>query len=170
MWPRKSQVKQNRRADDEMISVLIPKKRIKRPFPLAWGLASLVLFLAFAVVTQLQFKRVYDDKLYSVEMDSYYIEHDAWKVATKAHEDCKTAIETRETYRSIFDGIESLFKQTADLPVSIFPVSEEAILYQSSLREDIAELISTPVEEGLPPRQLSDCPPPAGPEPERPNA
>ena len=123
MQLRKQSKMHKEHSGDEMIQVMIPKNRLKRPFPLAWGLASLFLLVAFAAVTQLQFNRISDDKIYAVEIDSFEVEHDAWLVATRAYEDCKESIETRATYRQIFSGVEDLFKQTADLPASLFPAS-----------------------------------------------
>lgn len=143
---------------EELIPVLLPKNRMRRPFPLRWGIAALALFALFAVATQLQFSRISNEKIYQARLDTFRSDERAYDTAVKAHEDCLEAIETRETYRGIFDGVAELFSQTADLPVELFPNSPEAFEYQRQLASAVNELITQPVEEGLPPRVESDCP------------
>lgn len=155
--------------DEELVQVWISKRWTARPFPLLWGIASLALFFAFAVVTQLQFARIADDKIFDARMDVYFSDVRAYDVAVKANIDCLTSIETRETYRGIFSGVSDLFQKTADLPVQFFPLSREAVEYQSSLTQGIQDLISTPVEEKLPPKNAAECPQPPPQEPTRPS-
>lgn len=147
-----------KKSDEEMIQVWVPKKRMKRPFPLLWGLASLGLLFAFAIVTQFQFSQQADDDIFAVEMDAYDNELIAYNVAVKAYEDCLTSIEVRETYREIFDGVETAFNATADLPPNLLPDSEVARQYQEYLRFVVQEEINKPVAEGLQPKQEADCP------------
>ena len=143
----------------EMIQILVPKSRIRRPFPIMWGLASLALFALFAVVTQLQFSRVNSEKIYQARLETYYSDIRAYDTAMNAHNTCVDSIDVRETYREIFTGVSELFQKGADLPVQLFPDSHEALEYQSSMSSSIIELISTPVAEGLPPKLIEDCPP-----------
>lgn len=143
---------------EEMIQVTIPKSRIRQPFPLRWGLASLALFALFAVATQIQFSRISADKLFDARMDTYQSDVEAYEAAEKSIEECITLIKVRETYRTIFTGISDLFVRTADLPVELFPTSGPARIYQEALKQEIDNLITQPVENGLPPRLLKDCP------------
>lgn len=132
---------------------------MSRPFPLRWGLAALLLFGLFAVVTQLQFSRLSNDKIYAARMDTYRAAERSYDVAIRANADCIGTIKTRETYREIFNGIRELFRQSADLPLELFPTSKEALAYQLQLSASIVDLIEVPVNENLPPKLEKDCPP-----------
>jgi len=101
-------------------------------------------------------------------METYNSDVRAYDTAVKANSDCLLTIGVRETYRNIFAGIELMFKKAADLPVILFPETPEAIFYQESMSNDIELLIHQPVEDGLPPREPSDCPQVPANEPERP--
>lgn len=143
---------------EEMIQILVPKRRLSRPFPLYWGIAALALFATFAVVTQLQFSRISNEKIFQARVDTYQSDLRAYDFASQANENCVTSIETRETYREIFGGVSRLFDTTAGLPVFLFPQSEEAKIYQEALKVEVARLITNPVEEKLPPKVIEDCP------------
>lgn len=134
------------------------KTKMHRPFPLVWGFAALFLFALFAVVTQLQFTRISNEKIYQARIDTYQSDLVAYQVAEKAHSDCVASIEVRETYRGIFSGISNLFQKTADLPARLFPFSEEAISYQEQLTDQIDDLITKPVADNLPHKEENDCP------------
>lgn len=153
---------------EEMIQVWVPKKRMRRPFPLMWGLAALGLFALFAVITQLQFSRLSQDAIHEARLDTFDSDLRAYEVAQKAHDDCIASIQTREVYRGIFGGIASMFQRNADLPVELFPESERAKEYQAALTTGIQEYIVIPVELGLPPRLESDCPKVPTEEPQKP--
>lgn len=142
----------------EMIQVWIPKKRMRRPFPLLWALLALGLFGVFAVVTQVQFNRISNQKLDAARLTSFRSEERAYDVSVKANSDCLLAIETRETYRAIFNGVSLLFSQVAALPALLVPDNPGATEYQAQLLSDIDKLITTPVSERLPPRKVEDCP------------
>lgn len=144
--------------EEEMITVEIPRSKLRRPFPLIWGIAALALFVAFAVVTQFQFNRINADKIYEARLDTYESDMRAYQVALLAQETCLDTIEVRETYRSIFSGIENMFQTTADLPTQLLPESEVAVEYRETLTADIERYITKPVEEGLPPKKVEDCP------------
>lgn len=154
---------------NETVIVEIPKNRLRQPFPLVWGLAALALFLVFAIVTLVQFNRINNDKLADQAMKSYETDIRAYETAVKANIDCLTTIEVRETYRTIFAGIEGMFQQTADLPAKLFPDGEIAKAYQESLSQDIDRYITRPVETGLPPKKAADCPQIPEEKPERPD-
>lgn len=143
---------------EELIQIWVPKNKMRRPFPLRWGIAAIVLFFGFAVSTQLQFNKFNNQKLDAANQKTFEVAIAAYDTAVKANADCLASIKTRETYKAIFDGVSSLFKKTADLPVQLFPMSPEAIAYQQSLTEGIQNYISKPVEDGLPPKKASDCP------------
>lgn len=132
---------------------------LRRPFPMLWGLLSLLLLTAFAVVTQIQFNRLNSEKIYNARVETYNEAVKVYDGALKANQDCITSIETRETYRTIFAGISSLFRKVGDLPVELFPQSEPAKQYQQALADGVNEFITMPVEENLKPKKLSDCPP-----------
>ena len=153
MLPRKPLTK-----PEEMIQIQVPKSRIRRPFPLMWGLVSLALFGVFAAVTLLEFSRINSEKIYQARLDAYYSDLRVYDTAVDAHNTCIDSIAVRETYRNLFAGVSSLFQKSADLPVQLFPDSKEALAYQSSMSVSIIELISTPVAEGLPSKEPGDCP------------
>ena len=142
--------------------------RLLRPFPLVWGIAALALFLCFAVVTQLQFNRINEQKFEEAKIAAYENAQKAYDVAIAAHDSCVRSIQIRETYKSIFGGIEHMFQTTADLPVSLFPDSENAKAYQKTLTSDIESYITEPVLQGLPPIEVEDCPLLPTDKPERP--
>jgi len=151
--------------NEEMMTLIIPRKLMKRPFPLIWGVVALGLFACFAVVTQLQFNRLNDAKIEAARMDTYNSDVRAYEVGVKSNNDCIASITTRETYRSIFSGIELMFEKIGELPASLFPGSDKAAFYQQTMEADIQSLIHDPVDQGLPPKKASDCPPvPAVPE------
>jgi len=154
-----------RKSDNRLTSQMI---RLKRPFPLIWGIAALCLFLCFAVVTQMQFNRINAEKFEEAKMAAYENAEKAYAVAVTAHESCIRSIQIRETYKSIFGGIENMFKTTADLPVALLPDSEVAKIYQETLTRDIDRYITNPVLEGLPPIEVGDCPLAPTDKPERP--
>jgi len=164
MEPDESGTKQN----EETITMIVPKNLMKRPFPLVWGLVAMFLFVAFAAVTIYQFNQINEDKIHEAQMDSYSNAVKVYESAVKAHDDCISTIKVRDTYRSIFGGIEDMFTKTADLPVELFPDSQGALLYQQSMYDDIQDNITRPVEENLPPKQEADCPKLPEEEPERP--
>lgn len=144
--------------DEEMVTVEVPKSKLRRPFPLIWGIAALGLFVAFAVVTQLQFNRIHADQIYEARLDTYESDLRAYQVAETAQETCLDSIQVRDTYRNIFSGIENMFQTTADLPNKLFPDSEIALEYKNTLTADIERYIVDPVAEGLPPKKAEDCP------------
>lgn len=152
-------VKKHSKKPDEVIQVWVPMKRMKRPFPLLWGLLSLALFGVFAVITQVQFNRISDSKIYAARLDTYRSDERAYDAATQAHYDCIGSIETREIYRGIFTGIGTLFQEYAALPGQLFPLSTEAQEYQRQLAEQIDIEITDPLSENLPPKKPEDCPP-----------
>lgn len=158
MQQEKQLTKQHDKNEKEMIQVWVTKKRMSRPFPLRWGLAALALFATFAVVTQIQFSRVADEKIYQARLDTFRSDERAYDVALKAHSDCIASIDIRETYRTIFGGVSALFQKTADLPAQLFPGSPATLAYQEELTRDIITLITEPVKEGLPPKEASECP------------
>lgn len=129
-----------------------------RPFPLRWGIAALALFSVFAVVTQLQFSRISDDKIYAARLETYRSDINAYTFAVKANEDCLTLIETRETQREIFNGVSSVLKKSIALPDSLSPTSPEVIAYQIELSLDIHNLIDAPLEQTMGPVVEADCP------------
>ena len=137
---------------DEIILVPVAKEKVRRYFPLSWGLASFALFVAFVVISLMQFDRLSDQRISEVERD-------AIEVAVKAHEACLEDIEARDAFRHIFDGISELFETTADLPARLLPQSEAALEYRDTLRSEIEARITTVVEDELPPRKVVDCPP-----------
>lgn len=154
---------------EKTVVVEMPISRLRRPFPLIWGLGALALFVLFAFVTQLQFNRINNEKLDDQEDKQYETDLRVYETAVKAHEDCLTSIEIRETYRKIFGGIEVMFQSTADYPVSQYPDNDFAQQYHTDLTQDIEKYITQPVAEGLPPKKAADCPPIPESEPERPN-
>lgn len=153
--------------EEEMMTLIIPRKLMKRPFPLIWGIVALGLFACFAVVTQLQFNRINDAKIAAARLDTYDSNYRAYETSIKTNSDCIASIGIRETYRNIFSGFELMFKKVGELPSSLFPDSEKASFYQQAMEADIQALITEPVATGLPPKKLSDCPQ-VIPEPERP--
>lgn len=157
------------RTNERDLSVMLEQTSpMRRPIPLFWGIAAFFLFVGFAVVTQVQFKRIYNDKIEEARIESYDNAVKAYDAAVQAYETCATAIETRETYRQIFDGIELMFERTAYLPVDILPDSEEAVAYKEQMLSDITNLITYPIEEKLPLRRIEDCPKLPTEAPERP--
>ena len=160
--PDESEMKQ------EIVTLKKQMNRLLRPFPLVWGIAALALFLCFAVVTQLQFNRINEEKFEQAELAAYENAEKAYDAAVAAHESCIRSIQIRETYKAIFGGIEHMFQTTADLPMLLFPDSENARAYQETLTEDIDRFITNPVLEGLPPIQVGDCPLLPTDKPERP--
>lgn len=144
----------------EMIQVLVPANRLRRPFPLRWGLAAMGLFTFFAIVTQLQFSKISNEKIYEARIETYESDLRAYEAAVEANEDCINTIQVREVYRRIFDGTSDLFKKVADLTVELglSPGNERLIQYQNELRASIDELITGPVEEGLPRKHPLTCP------------
>jgi len=154
-----------RKSDRPLTNQMI---RLKRPFPLIWGIAALCLFLCFAVVTQIQFNRINAEKFKQAEITAYENAEKAYDVAVTAHNSCIRSIQVRETYKAIFGGIENMFKTTADLPASLIPDSEVARAYQETLTADIDRYITNPVLEGLPPIAVGDCPLLPTDKPERP--
>lgn len=161
-------VKKRSKKPDEVIQVWVPMKKMKRPFPLIWGILSLGLFFGFAVATQMQFNRISDHKIYEARLDTYRSDERAYDTAVKAHYDCIASIETRETYRGIFTGIGTLFQEYAALPGQLFPLSLEAQEYQEQLNTQIEQRITNPLAENLPPKKPEDCPPLPTEKPERP--
>lgn len=143
---------------EKTVVVEMPISRLRRPFPLIWGLGALALFVLFAFVTQLQFNRLNNEKLDEAEEKQYDSDVRAYETAVKAHDDCIMTIDVRETYREIFRGIEIMFQNTADYPVSQFPNSEFAQQYHKDLTNDIQKYITQPVADGLPPKKAADCP------------
>jgi hypothetical protein len=131
---------------------------MRRPIPLFWGLLAFTLFVGFVVVTKIQFDRIADDKIFEARMESYENSLKVYEAATQAHDTCVATIEVRETYRNLFNGIEEMFEKTANLPVDLLPESQVAVSYQQAMLNDIVMLITIPVEEGLPPRRVEDCP------------
>lgn len=146
--------------EGEAIKVELKTGLMRRPFPLFWGLLAIGLMLIFAGVTYYNIQRLNDENLYETN-------HRAWELSVKAHEDCVTSIQVRETYRDIFGGIEVMFRRTGELPASLFPTSTNAQRYRDEMEKNINEYITQPVSEGLPVRTLADCPV-VEPEPERP--
>lgn len=142
----------------EMIQIMVPKSRLRRPFPLLWGLMSLGLFVAFAVITLMQFSQINADKIYQARMDTYQSDEQAYNLAIRAYLDCESGVKARETYRGIFDGISTMFETSANLPVELFPMSEEAKIYQETLLASVDTLIQVPLAESLAPRDVKDCP------------
>lgn len=126
------------------------------------------LFCLFAVVTQIQFNQLADDKIFEARLDTYATDLRAYDSAVQAHETCVNSINVRETYRGIFDGISDMFQRTADLPIELFPESAGAAAYQAALTAEIEENITNPVEQNLQPIQEKDCPPLPTQVPERP--
>lgn len=120
---------------------------------------SLLLLGLFAAVTMYQFNQVNADRLYDAQLNNYENELQIFRNTLESHEVCVASVKTRETYRSIFAGIETMFQKTADLPVSIFPDSEAMRAYQASLSTEIILLITDKVAAGLPPLNVSECPP-----------
>ena len=142
----------------------------QRPFPLAWGLSTLALLVAIFVIVQLQFNASADEALqaererndeavYNAHYATYEEVVKVYDAALADNRACLNAIEVRDTYRKIFDGVSELFQLQADMPVSLFPESEAALQYQLTITKGIVELIQMPVEEGLPPRKIEDCKP-----------
>lgn len=129
----------------------------------------MALFALFAVVTQLQFSHISNEKIYQARLDTYQSDLVSYQVAVKAHSDCVAIIEVRETYRGIFYGISDLFQKSADLPAQLFPYSLEAIAYQKQLTKEINSLITKPVEDQLPKKEEQDCPQVPGEEPKKPS-
>lgn len=156
------------RTETETVLVEVPRNLLRRPFPIGWGLATFLLFLGFAVVTQLQFNSIAQDEIQEARLDTYESDKRAYDAAVKALEDCKTAIERSDVVRTIFLGIEDMFERTADLPVELFPEGEAALLYQHELRDQIQASLSNPIENGLPPRTVDGCPKVPESPPERP--
>ncbi len=152
----------------EMLMIPAPKHRLARPFALGWGLAALLLFTIFAVLTQLQFNKISDDRLFEAEMQTYNVQKEAYEVAEKANADCLNTIERQEATRVIYTGIADLFQLSADLPVALLPESQTARAYQETLSAGIEEKIHDPVAQGLPVRYPSDCPPVPANKPVRP--
>lgn len=143
----------------EMIQVWVPRKRMNRPFPLRWGLASLGLLVIFAIVTQFQFNRISADKFYDAKIDTYNVEVTVYNDAIRKNEECLTSIGVREIYRGLFDNVAKLFQKTADAPVELFPQSEVALAYQKTLREDTQTFIIDVMAQSLLPKSVADCPP-----------
>lgn len=141
---------------------------LRRPFPLVWGLLSFVLLVAFAVITQVQFNSANAEDIYQSNLRTYEAELKVYENAVRENRDCKNAVATRDTYRRIFDGIGDLFQIQANLPVSLFPESIAALEYQQTITQGIIDLIEDPVEAGLPPRDVADCPKVPTSEPVRP--
>lgn len=151
------QEKQSRKPK-EMVQITVPKSRLRRPFPLVWGLMALALFVAFALVTLLQFSQLNADKIYQARMDTYQSDQQAYNLAVSSYLDCESAVKARKAYRNIFDGISVMFTTSANLPVELFPMSEEAKIYQNTLLTSVEDLIQKPLEDDLQPRSLNDCP------------
>jgi len=141
---------------------------MRRPIPLFWGIVAFFLFIGFAVVTQLQFNRIANDKVYQARIESYENSLDLYDTAVEAYNTCVTAIETRDTYRSLFAGVESMFTRTANLPVALFPDSEYANAYREAMLNDIHNTVTATIQDNLPPRRLEDCPELPLEKPERP--
>lgn len=156
--PLEEPSKNSKNNEEETIVMVVPKKLMRRPFPLVWGLASLALFVVFAFITIYQFNQISNDKLHDAQLKQYETELQAYNTAVKANQDCLGTIAVRETYRGIFGGIEKMFQSTADLPVQLFPDGEIAKQYQQTLRADVEKYISEPVADGLPPKKAADCP------------
>lgn len=152
----------------EVILVEVPKSRLRRPFPLWWGLASLALFLAFAVVAQLQFNRLNDERLYRARLDGYETALKGYESAVQAHNDCVDGLGRSAGLRNILGGVSALFELTASLPVELLPNSEEARIYREKLLLGIQQLITVPLDKDLPPRTEADCPPMPDKKPEKP--
>lgn len=146
--------------DGENLKVEIQTSLMRRPFPLIWGLASLALFGAFALITQWRFNQLNEDRIYETDLR-------AWELSIDAHNDCVESIEIRNTYREIFGGIEVMFERTGALPNTLFPESLSAQRYRDEMIKNVKEFITDPVEHGLPPRSMADCPV-IQPKPERP--
>lgn len=152
----------------EMVLIEVPKKRLRRPFPLGWGIAALLLMVGFAVITQLQFNDVSADNLYQARLDTYNEAVKLFESQERLHDDCVASIPVRESYRKIFGGISTVLDLVGQLPADIFPQSEEALAYQEELSKAVVELIDAPVESELPPKSIVDCPPAPTEEPVRP--
>lgn len=148
----------SKKSEKPTVIVEMPISRLRRPFPLIWGLGALALFVLFAFVTQLQFNRLNNEKLEAQAEKQYDTDVRAYETAVKAHDDCLTTIDVRETYRTIFAGIEIMFRNTADYPLSQFPDSEFAQKYHEDLTNDVDKYITQPVEAGLPTKKVADCP------------
>lgn len=161
-------LQKGRTNQEETIQMIVPRNLMRRPFPLGWGLIALALFVCFALVTQLQFNRISNEKIRQARLDTYYSDVRAYDAAVVAHQDCLASIESQQEYRNIFAGVQEMFKQTAALPVAIFPDSPEAIAYQEKLTAAINEFITGPVSEELPAKTKEECPEVPAQEPERP--
>lgn len=142
----------------EMVQITVPKSRLRRPFPLLWGLMALGLFMAFATITLIQLDNLNSDEIYQARMDTYNSDQQAYDTAIKAHLDCVNAVKAREVYRGMFEGISSMFEKSANLPVELFPMSAEAKVYQQTLLQSIQEFITEPLDDELKPRDLGECP------------
>lgn len=127
---------------EEVVHVWIPKKRMRRPFPLRWGIAALALFGVFAVITQLQFSKLSADKLYDTKVAAYQSDVEAYDAAIKSVEECYERIAAREVYRELFTNLIYILEVDAD-PGTIKAVEEK---------------IRVPLTEGLPTLNEEDCP------------
>ena len=81
----------------------------------------------------MQFSQINADKIYQARMDTYQSDEQAYNLAIRAYLDCESGVKARETYRGIFDGISTMFETSANLPVELFPMSEEAKIYQETV-------------------------------------
>jgi len=152
----------------DMVWVEVPRNRLRRPFPLFWGLLVLGLFAGFAVVTMLQFNRISDDKYYDARVKQWESDIDAHELSVEAYATCVASIDTRQTYRDLFGGVAALLQELANAPAELLPGSEAALIYQERITQRIRELIVEPVDAKLQPRSLADCPKKPGLPPEKP--
>lgn len=143
---------------------------IRRPIPLYWGLVALALFAAFAIITQVEFNRgnskvnaqtrafavteinTAKDNQYRAELRTYDLE-------VAANTNCVSAVATRFTYRTIFNGVETLFNSSGDFLVDLFNNAPQAIAYQQFLSTNVKELLTDVVDSNLPIKDAKDCPP-----------
>lgn len=153
---------------NDMIWVEVPRSRLRRPFPLWWGLAALALFCGFAVVTQLQFSRIAAEDNYNTRVEAWETEVKGVELAQDAHDSCIDSIGSRKTLRETVDGISTVLELIANRPSELLPDSPVALEYTQSILIGIETLITIPTETGLPLRTAADCPPDPGPAPPKP--
>jgi len=91
-------------------------------------------------------------------METYRSDQVAYDVAVKSHDDCVAMIKTRESYRTIFSGVDAMFQNVASIPDSAFATQADADEYQRLILDNTSVLIAEQVEELLPPRLERDCP------------
>lgn len=139
--------------ETELIHVWVPKKKLRRPFALKWGLAALALFVVFAVITQLQFKKISDDKLYDTKMALYESDLVAYTTSLESFEQCKERIVARATVRDLFDGTATLIESVGG----------------PTIADDVQDKIRTPLITDFPMLLLDDCPKIPSHKPTKPN-